>query len=45
MKNYNIILFAGKTLGNLVLNYMIKYHRPEYLIPNLDDNGKDNDST
>ena len=42
MKNNNIILYAGKTLGNLVLNYMIKNHRPEYLVPNLDDNGKDN---
>ena len=42
MKNKNIILYAGKTLGNLVLNYMIKNHSPEYLIPNLDDNGKDN---
>jgi type III secretion system FlhB-like substrate exporter len=42
MKNNDIILYAGKTLGNLVLNYMIKYHQPEYLIPNLDDNGKDN---
>ena len=42
MKNNNIILYAGKTLGNLVLNYMIKYYQPEYLIPNLDDIGKDN---
>ena len=42
MKNNNIILYAGKTLGNLVLNYMIKNHHPKYLIPNLDDNGKDN---
>ena len=41
MKNYKIILYAGKSLGNLVLNYMIKNYRPEYLIPNLDDNGKD----
>ena len=43
MKNYKIILYAGKSLGNLVLNYMIKNYRPEYLIPNLDDNGKDNE--
>ena len=42
MKKKNIILYAGKRLGNLVLNYMIKNHHPDYLIPNLDDNGKDN---
>ena len=42
MKKNNIILYGGKNFGNLVLNYMIKNQRPEYLIPNLDDNGKDN---
>lgn len=42
MNKKKIILYAGKKLGNLILNYMIKNHRPEYLVPNLDDNGKDN---
>ena len=42
MNKKKIILYAGKRFGNLVLNYMIKNHRPEYLVPNLDDNGKDN---
>lgn len=42
MKKNKIILYAGKRFGNQVLKYMINSHPPEYLIPNLDDKGKDN---
>ena len=41
MKKNIIILYAGKKFGNLVLKKMIKSNPPEYLIPNLDDVGKD----
>ena len=42
MSSQSIILYAGKKLGNLVLEHMIKINPPKYLIPNLDDLGRDN---
>jgi len=41
MKKNTIILYAGKKFGCLALNYMAKFYPPDYVVPNLDDNGKD----
>ncbi len=43
MKKLNYIFIGGKQLGYNCLNYLIKKNnKPIYLVPNLDDNGKDN---
>lgn len=41
MTKLNIVLYAGKKFGNLVLEYLIKKGISFSIVPNLDDNGKD----
>ncbi len=43
MKKLNYIFIGGKQLGYNCLNFLLKKkNKPIFLIPNLDDNGKDN---
>ena len=43
MNKLNYIFIGGKQLGYNCLNYLIKKkNKPIYLVPNLDDTGKDN---
>ena len=43
MNKLNYIFIGGKQLGYYCLNYLIKKkNKPIYLVPNLDDTGKDN---
>ena len=43
MKKLNYIFIGGKQLGYNCLNFLLKKkNKPIFLVPNLDDNGKDN---
>lgn len=43
MKNFNYVFVGGKKLGYETFNYLLKKNfRPLCVVPNKDDNGKDN---
>ena len=44
MKKLNYIFIGGKQLGYNCLNFLLKKNnKPIFLVPNLDDDGNDND--